>query len=162
MAAVRGANPASAASGVSQTMRQASRDRVRTASVIAAWSPRSRPSDTISTSAPAGKAGKARNAEEGLQRIADAGAAVPVGHGRRGRGERLVAVGEAHGAGDRVRRVPTVNTSMRSLTRARAWAKRRLPSVWAFIEPETSISSRMRRCLSLRAAWAGSALRRRA
>ena len=46
----------------------------------------------------------------------------------------------------RVSRVPNVNTSMRSTACASACAMRRCVSVRSFIEPDTSISSRTRRC----------------
>ena len=87
------------ASGVSQLMRQARRESLATASASAVGSPRSRPSETMSDRGAARVAGEARHGEKGLQRVADARAAVQVADDLGRAAERLLAPLEPHRRG---------------------------------------------------------------
>ena len=130
------------ASGVSQsTARRGARARGRVVSAVG--SPRSRPSETISESAPRAKAAKRGTARNALQRVADPRAAVPVADDSAAAASAC-SRREAQRARDpRQPRAEREDLDPRAAW-ASAWARRRFSSVCAFIEPETSISSRMR------------------
>ena len=96
---MRGSKAGSAASGVSQMMRQAMRAKRATASrhrgrIAALEAVREHDERRA-----ARQRGKARHGEKGVERVANARAAVPVGDEERRGGERLFAVAQAERAG---------------------------------------------------------------
>ena len=107
--------------------------------------------------------------EEEPQRLAEAGAAGPVGHGaRRRRPARARRRGSASARVRWVRRVPTVKVSTTPPASRAPWVKRcasrSSESAYPLIEPDTSISSTTRRGLVPRRRQAispGSPIRRR-
>ena len=120
---------------------------------ISAWSPRSSPSDRMTTAAPRAKAAEARHREEGEQRRADARAAVPVVDRCGGAGQRLVAVADAQCRGDagQPRAEGEDLGAVRRLARRHARASGSPPCA----------ASSSRRCRSAAAACAGTVWRRR-
>jgi len=96
----------------------------------------------ISTAAPRRVAGEAGTGEKSLQRIADAGAAVPVADQTRGGGKCRVSRFETSGALPASAACESEDLDPWACLRL-ARARRRLSSVRAFIDPETSISSRI-------------------
>ena len=82
---------------------------------------------------------KAWNREEGVERVADARTAVPVGDHKRSGRQRLLAVAQPQWPRMRVSRVPMVKTSTDAAARDSACANARCDCVRSFIEPETSI-----------------------
>ena len=100
MPPVRGLKPGALARGLTQTIRWARRDSRSISRPTSAGSARSQPSERITTTAPRAMPAAPVAVVEPLQRLADAGAARPVG--RRGGGalDRRLRVAPAQRAGE--------------------------------------------------------------
>src|SRR6516165_961356 len=148
--AVRGSKLGSAASGVSQTTCQASWAKRAIAARSAPGSPRSRPSESTTTAAP-----RASAAKRGMDSKAPSASPrrVPPSQSATRNETAVSACSRSRMRTARVMRVslvPTVNTSTASAARASACANLRCAWVRSFIEPDTSISTTMRRWRSRR------------